>query len=349
MTPSTLLKSAAIAALTLLPSCGPKNPPASADGAPADGATTKPAFTLPQFFPADATAQADAIKEQQYLVQLIAYRITVPAGAVSRSDDFWKRVNEQAVDPAAYELLFKNNVRVGVAGVDELEYFKNLIEKHPVVTQPSSWTGREARNLDLEIALKVDSQQIFWFPPNEPMTGRTFERCDNLLRIAFQPAPRKHGHVRMALCPVVKSLREVMVAVGEVNQRTVQRFRPEQLYDLNLAVDVPLDSFLVVAPTPATPGVDSLLGDVFLRADGPAERTETLLLFRPIIFRQKFDPATGTGTITPEQGAAPTPKTPELPTPALPPLQLPSLTEPAPKPAAPAPNDPTAPESPFRN
>src|SRR3954468_13872640 len=68
--------------------------------------TGQPAIRA-QLFPADArTIQADATPGVTYLVQVNAYKITLPVGAVSRNDDFWKRVNERAVDVPTYELLY---------------------------------------------------------------------------------------------------------------------------------------------------------------------------------------------------------------------------------------------------
>src|SRR5687767_5663780 len=46
---------------------------------------------------------------------LDVYQLTVPLGAVSRSQEFWKRVNETSVDVATCDLLQKNGFRVGVA------------------------------------------------------------------------------------------------------------------------------------------------------------------------------------------------------------------------------------------
>jgi len=54
------------------------------------------------------------------------YEVTVPFGAVSRSQEFWKRVNETSVDVATYDLLQKNGFRVGVAPAAEWSYFRAI-------------------------------------------------------------------------------------------------------------------------------------------------------------------------------------------------------------------------------
>jgi hypothetical protein len=239
-----------------------------------------------QLFPTDPKAiQADAMPGVTYLVQVNAYKITLPVGAVSRNDDFWKRVNERAVDVPTYELLYKNGVRVGIAASSEWEYLKGVLEQNPAVTQRSTTTGREVRDLDTELKLKVPYQDLFYYDASGELVGRTHERCDNLLRMSFQPAPRKPGTVRITLCPVIRSLRERIVPVGDINTRAYPFVHPEQIFDLNMTVDVPLDENLIVAPSPEAKWPTSL-GSNFLTDEGAAAQTETLLIFKPVVFRE---------------------------------------------------------------
>jgi hypothetical protein len=256
----------------------------------ADAAANPAPINPAQFFPsAEQTLQADATPAVQYLVQVLAYKITLPAGAVSRNDEFWKHVQETAVDVPTYELLYKNGVRVGVAPSSEWPYLKGVLDQNPAVSQTSTYTGREAKDLDTEIKLRVAYQNLFYYDPGGELVGRTHERCDNLLRLSFQPAPRKPGTVRLTLCPVIRSLRQRIVAVGDINTRQIEEFYPEQLYDLNLTVDVPLDDILVVGPSPEAKWPTSL-GSNFLVNDASAQQTETLLIYKPVPFRMGAAP-----------------------------------------------------------
>ena len=253
-----------------------------------------------QFFPSVAqTIQADATPAVPYLVQVLAYKITLPAGAVSRSDEFWKHVQETVVDVPTYELLYKNGVRVGVAPSTEWAYLKGVLEQNPAVSQQSTYTGREAKDLDTELKLRVAYQNLFYYDPSGELVGRSHERCDNLLRLSFQPAPRKPGTVRLTLCPVIRSLRQRIVAVGDINTRQIEEFYPEQLYDLNLTVDVPLDDILVVGPSAEAKWPTSL-GSNFLVNDAAAQQTETLLIFKPVPFRMGGETAAVTTQPAPQ-------------------------------------------------
>ena len=263
------------------PGCGPKAP---ADPRPEP---VKPKMAL--FTQEEQARQADAVPEQDYLIQLTIYNITLPVGGVSRSDEFWRHINENAVDVGPHDLLWKNGVRVGIAAAGEWDYLRGTLESNPARTQPSNFTGRES-NIELEMKLKVPYQDLFYYDGAGDLTGRTFDRCDNLLRVSFQPAPRKPGTVRLSVCPVVRSLRERLVPTGEAsfNPTPYQWIHPEQFFALNLTADIPRDGFLVLAPSPDGKWPSSL-GNTFLIKDGATEQTETLLIFRPITFRTKAE------------------------------------------------------------
>jgi hypothetical protein len=279
-----------LALLTLVTGCPSNNkPPPKADGNDALGGK-KPV----SLFGGDerlVQPSADATPDVPYLIQIVAFKITVPAGACSRSDEFWRHVDERAVDVGTYETLYKNGVRCGIAATGEWDYFKGILEQNPAITTPSAYTGREAKQIEMEMKLKVDYQNIFAFDRAGDLVGQTYERCDNLIRVSFQPAPRKPGVVRLGMVPVVKALREVWVPTGSVNGLPWQVVRPEKLYEMNLTADVPMDSFLVVAPSPEGRWPSSL-GNAFFVNDGATEQTETVLIFRPIVFRQKVVPTT---------------------------------------------------------
>lgn len=241
------------------------------------------------FFPPDEQMRVkDAVPEVPLLLQLTTYKITLPAGTVSRNEDFWRHIRETAVDVGTHDLLYKNGVRVGVAPADEWENLKAILEENPALTQPGTYSGRESGDLEMEMKLKVPYQNLFFFDPSGDLVGRTFERCDNLLRVSFYAAPHKPGTMRLGMVPVVRSLREVWQATGEVNERRFELVRPEHFYALNLTVDVALDDFLVVAPSPEAKWSTSL-GANFLMADGATDQTETLLIFRPMTYRLKVD------------------------------------------------------------
>ena len=206
--------------------------------------------------------------------------LTVPLGTVSRNEEVWKRVNEQAVDVATYDLLIKNGVRVGEAPLAEYDRFKQLMSEHPVKSQLANLVTPDAKDVDLEIRKEVDSQTIWYFNGTSELIGRTFDRCENFLTLSYQPAPRKRGYVRVVICPVVQEMRKRIEFAAGMNEIEVGFKQPVRLYDVNLRADVPVDSFLIVAPSAEATWPGSI-GNRFFVQDGPAEQMESVLLLVP--------------------------------------------------------------------
>src|SRR5690606_12420910 len=109
------------------------------------------------------------------------------------------------------------------------------------------------------------------------ITGRSYEKCYNFFTLAFEPTPRRPGTVRMVLCPVVRSTRKQLEFAGQRESRTIEYVQAERLFDMNLRADIPLDSFLVVAPS-SEARMSTSIGANFLVVQSPAERLERVLL-----------------------------------------------------------------------
>ena len=126
----------------------------------------------------------------------------------------------------------------------------------------------------------VPYQNIFYFNDANVLHGRTFERCDNLLNITLQQAPRKPGEARVTVCPTVRALHRRFEVSNTDGEREIRYVHPERLYDLNCQLDIPAGNFLVIAPSPEVKWKTSL-GATFLVGDGAAEQIEQVLLLVP--------------------------------------------------------------------
>lgn len=213
-------------------------------------------------------------------VQLDIFQIRVPRGAISNSAEFWKRVDENQVDPPTYRLLLKNGLRVGVAPAGEWEYFRNIIEQYPAKTDRSNISAGAAGGYDISLREKVASENLFYFDAQDRLRGRTFEDCENLFAVAFQSAPRQPDSIRLKICPVIRGLRRRYEITLRNDEREVRFVHPEQLYDLNLEALVAPNSFFVLGPS-AQAASSMSVGGLFLIQDTPAEQLETVLLFAP--------------------------------------------------------------------
>ena len=225
-------------------------------------------------------ATVNGVTRQPWL-QLEVFQMSLPAGAVSRSDDFWKHVEEQRLDPATYDLLLKNGVRVGVAPNDDWDYFREILELNHAQTTSGVATANGGGTVELSMKKSVPVEDIFYLDDIGELHGRTYEHCENLLGISFWPEPRHPGAVRLAVSPTIRSLRAYFQYSSRDNELPdIQEVRPEFLYDLNLRVVIPPDSFMVIAPSGDSKW-STTLGNTFFHIDGQAEQLEQVLILAP--------------------------------------------------------------------
>jgi hypothetical protein len=240
-----------------------------------------PRMDKPKMLVQRGPAQPAALSDAPRQLQVDLYQLQVPYGTISRNTQFWKRVDEQAVDVTTYDLLFKNGVRVGEAPIADWDYFRQVMEEHPAVSKGNSLVGQVGKPVELPLRKEVHGQDIFYFDRDNLLQGRTFEESENVICLTMLSAPRKADTLRLALCPIVRGTRRKLEysamnnELGEVNYA-----HPERLYDINLKVDVPTDHFLIVSPSGQATWPTSI-GNTFFVTEGAAEKLETVLLIVP--------------------------------------------------------------------
>ena len=278
------LLSLCFASLFLLEGCGGH---ASAPLPQTAGAGDVPrALTLSSLSP-DAAAPIDGSRDRaldaappvRELFRIDLYQFTAPLGSLGRNEAFWKRIDEQCVDVGTYDLLFKNGLRVGVAPISEFDGIKKHIDAD-ASCHCMSITGAVAKQMQLETCKDLLEQWIFHFDPNNALIGRSYDRCTNLLNLSFEPTPRKPGSVRVKLCPMVRSNRTRLEFSVLNDEREINYVSPEMLYDLNIRVDIPPETFFILTPSSDADRLTSV-GHAFLTSDGPTERLEQVIVLVP--------------------------------------------------------------------
>src|SRR5207244_1062303 len=73
------------------------------------------------------------------------YQLQLPQGTISRNEKFWKRVDEQSLDPGTYELLYKTGVRVGQATLAAWDYLRQVMQQYPAVTMATPLVPSDVR------------------------------------------------------------------------------------------------------------------------------------------------------------------------------------------------------------
>src|SRR4051812_7697836 len=84
-----------------------KPQPAPVETKTAEVSPTWPAKSPTAAAPAVPTEALDPVIEGPTRVQMDVYQLSVPFGTVSKNEAFWKRIDEQCVDVATYDVIFK--------------------------------------------------------------------------------------------------------------------------------------------------------------------------------------------------------------------------------------------------
>jgi hypothetical protein len=253
-------------------------PPAGPPQPTATEGDRKPVSLVQRAQPAPG-APLDAPAARQWIFQVDVYQIAVPLGTFSRNEEFWKRMDEQCVDASTYDVLFRNGIRVGQAPIAELAHFQKFMDEK-VAMHRMSIAGADVKNVELEMKKDLPGQTIFAFDLRNVATGRDYDRSTNVINLAFQPAPRKPGCLRLTLCPMVRAHRKHFEFSALHEEREIQYVAPEMFYDLNLRCDIPRGRFFIVMPSPdALPSTS--VGHAFLTRDGFTTAQEQVLLVIP--------------------------------------------------------------------
>jgi hypothetical protein len=221
------------------------------------------------------------------IIVLDVYHFKAPLGAISGNTEFWKHVDEDTLDVAVHDLLLKNGLRTGVAHDEDWTYFKGLLAKYPSIrsTPLRSSPGKEGY-VELPMRTDVTEQTIFGIDDHGVDWGRRFEDCDDILTISYMPATHNPEQTIVKLCPLVRGKRQSLsVSVLNNDDIKVERKFPQHLYDLRMEASIPVNSFLIVAPSPDASTLSTSLGSTFLVTEGEIEPIENVLMLVPRAFQ----------------------------------------------------------------
>jgi hypothetical protein len=237
---------------------------------------------------------------------LDVYQVAVPIGAASESGEFWRRVDEERIDPATKDLLLKNGMRAGTAANEDWEFFRELIGQHPHFARSGSAvataTGGGSGTVELPMRRNVPTQDIWLYRGRHKLVGRTYEKCDDVLGVSFWPDPRRADQMWVSISPTVRSTRTRLEFTRTGEEMHFVDRRPEYLYEMNLRAAVPIDRFLVLGLS-AEGRRPTSLGYQFLTIDGDVEQKEQVLVLVPRLRNRQAPAAT---QATPEIDAAAT-------------------------------------------
>jgi len=232
--------------------------------------------------PSSSVEGIDAKEAPKKVFQLDIYQVAVPRGQLSRNENVWKAVDEEVISPATRDLLDKNGILIGTAPLSEL---KNLQEElaDPELSR-KSLVGQKATRVEIELQTGIPSQTLFWFDGSGNLIGRTYDTCDNFLALSFRQTMRAPDKVSLQIAPLVRSQRSQILVTGSGTEREVDYVKPESIFELGISLELPLDRFLIIAPS-AQSRLSTSVGRLFFTRDDPAQQMECAIVIVPQTLR----------------------------------------------------------------
>jgi hypothetical protein len=192
---------------------------------------------------------------------------------------------------AQHDILFTNGFRVGVAPREDWDYFKAILERDTVISQLTGSGGLGGSSMEMPFKQAVPEDTIFYLHPTKGLVGQIYDKHDEAMNITFKPVPRHPGDVRIGATPVFISQRtEIFYTARNEAEPTTMFGHKHYEFDLNLQVDVPLDRFLIIAPSADASDLSASLGHKMMCFNVNGEQYETVLILSPQPF--VFDRAT---------------------------------------------------------
>jgi hypothetical protein len=225
----------------------------------------------------------DAQPNVPIVFQLVCYQLTIPAGTVSRNEDFWKRIDENVLSPGAYDLLRRNGMRIGEAPVSDLESLRNMLQEVDGSGKQMGTIGADVKNVELTMRKEVPFETVNYYGRNNELSGRTFDKSENIFNISYRRTPRKLDQMRLSLVPMVRSMKKRLEYTAKNDEIEISYIAPVKFY-MDITVDLPMDKFLVLAPSD-TSELPTIIGHQFFIQDQAAEQMETVLIFLAQPFR----------------------------------------------------------------
>jgi len=138
----------------------------------------------------------------------------------------------------------------------------------------TTFSGGDSMSVDM--APEMDDELLFTLD-RHGATGRWYDNCRNRFDFSFRWEKHLDDTLRVNICPMITVHRNrwdyFLADTPEERKLVVD----EYLWDLAIRADLTTDQFLVIAPS-LDAGDSYRVGNKFLTRDGPAYRTEQLLV-----------------------------------------------------------------------
>lgn len=209
------------------------------------------------------------------------YQLILPVGTFSLNEKIWRQLDEDTLDSATSVLLAQNGFRAGT-GVQE--HWTNI---YKILDGPGTSFREFLCQTDGRTSVQIvtrqnqSDQNIFYVDKDGQNLGRTFELCDNALRLSLS-RQQDSSDMKVQVEPFVIT-GTVDIARHNVETGIVRTTRQDEqtFHNLRIETVIAANKFLILAPLNPKKNPFSV-GTRFLSDSDQIPATETILVFVPI-------------------------------------------------------------------
>lgn len=209
------------------------------------------------------------------------YALTLPLGAFSDNEKIWRQLDEDALDSQTSVLLAQNGIRAAVGPQERWPAIAKMLEGPGTLSQEYLCQTDGRSNVQIPTRPNVTEQTVFYVDRDLQLQGRTFQRCDNAIRLSMSPV-RGSPDMIVQIEPVVL-VGTIEVSRGPQEMGVVRMTLPQEETFRNLRLETQLKSgqFMVLAPADSKASSFSV-GTRFLTNTDRVPAQEMVLVFVPV-------------------------------------------------------------------
>jgi hypothetical protein len=215
-------------------------------------------------------------------------KLTMPLGTFSLNEKVWRQLDEDSLDSQTSVLLAQNGLRAGVGPTSRWPAISKLVDLPGATTQQYICQTDGRSTINIITRASIMEQTVFYVDKDRQLEGRTFDRCDNSIRLSLNQVKDSTDLV-VQVEPVVQ-IGTIDIVRGPQEMGVVRVTSPleETFKNLRLGASLKAEQFLVIAPAdPKGAGAAFSVGTRFLSDSDKVPPLETVLVFVPIVDEKK--------------------------------------------------------------
>ncbi len=112
-------------------------------------------------------------------------KLTMPIGTFSLNQKVWRQLDEDSLDSKTSVLLAQNGLRAGVGPQSRWPAIAKLIDLPGATTQEYFCQTDGRTSINIVTRANIPEQTVFYVDKDLQLQGRTFDRCDNAVRLSM--------------------------------------------------------------------------------------------------------------------------------------------------------------------